>query len=291
MFGFVLGTGCCGSSLVHEMLSRHRDVGFLSNVDDRLHRMGRSGASNRAVYSRIPQEWTRKGRIRFAPSEGYRALASEVSPLVAFPGRRLVAEDISPLMTAAFRDFFVKRWEAQGTAHFLHKFTGGSRVQLLNAAFPDARYVNVVRDGRAVANSFIKQSWWVRPDGVGGVWRTALPADRLATLERHGESWVLLSGLAWLQMLDDNDADRSTVPRGAWLDVRYEDVVANPVSEMEKMCDHLRLPVSDEFRRSVEAYRLESGRTDGFRSELSKQVCDLLTVELAEQLNRFGYQP
>ncbi|MEY2426226.1 MAG: hypothetical protein QOI61_1798, partial [Actinomycetota bacterium] len=35
-YGFVLGTGRCGSTLVHELLARHHDVGFLSNIEDRL---------------------------------------------------------------------------------------------------------------------------------------------------------------------------------------------------------------------------------------------------------------
>lgn len=290
MVGFVLGTGCCGSSLVHEILARHGEVGFLSNVDDRIPHLPRVGATNRAVYARVPQEWTRKGRVRFAPSEGYRALEKAVSPLVAYPGRRLSREDVSPRMVTAFRDFFAARWEAQGTPHFLHKFTGGSRVQLLHAAFPEARYIHVVRDGRAVANSFMKQSWWVRPDGVGGVWRTALPEKRLAVLRDHGDSWVLLSGLAWLQMIEDHESDRSLVPDEAWLEVRYEDVVADPEGSLTRMCDHLGIAVTDVFRRTVDGYRLESARTDGFRRELGQPAVDLLTEQLAEQLGRLEYQ-
>ncbi len=35
-FAFVLGTGRCGSTLVHEVIARHPDVGFVSNIEDRL---------------------------------------------------------------------------------------------------------------------------------------------------------------------------------------------------------------------------------------------------------------
>ena len=35
-FAFVLGTGRCGSTLVHELVARHPDVGFLSNLEDRV---------------------------------------------------------------------------------------------------------------------------------------------------------------------------------------------------------------------------------------------------------------
>ena len=35
-FGWVLGTGRCGSTLVHEVLARHPGVGFLTNLEDRF---------------------------------------------------------------------------------------------------------------------------------------------------------------------------------------------------------------------------------------------------------------
>jgi hypothetical protein len=34
--GFVIGTGRCGSTLVQEVLARHPEVGFVSNLEDKL---------------------------------------------------------------------------------------------------------------------------------------------------------------------------------------------------------------------------------------------------------------
>ena len=39
--------------------------------------------------------------------------------------------------------------------------TGWPRAGFLHAVFPDARYVNVIRDGRAVANSWLQMDWWL----------------------------------------------------------------------------------------------------------------------------------
>ena len=76
---FVLGTGRCGSTLVHEIIARHPDVGFISNVEDRFPSLPVPGRFNNDVYRRVPDRFTTKGRIRFAPSEAYRILAREVS--------------------------------------------------------------------------------------------------------------------------------------------------------------------------------------------------------------------
>src|SRR6478609_3965706 len=89
-FAFVLGTGRCGSTLLHEVVARHPDVAFLTNIEDRFGR-GPSGRVQAGIYRRLPAAATEKGRLRLAPSEGYRALDREVSPVIAEPARDLEA--------------------------------------------------------------------------------------------------------------------------------------------------------------------------------------------------------
>ena len=159
-FAFVLGTGRCGSTLVHEVLARHPAVGFLSNVEDRLPLPPIAGRWNNEIFRAVPAALTRKGRLRFAPSEGYRALGRSVSPVLAAPLRDLRAQDVTPWLEQRTRRFFTGRAEAQGRPVFLHKFTGWPRAGFLGRVFPEARFVHVVRDGRAVANSFLQMPWW-----------------------------------------------------------------------------------------------------------------------------------
>jgi hypothetical protein len=130
-FVFVLGTGRCGSSLVHEILAQHGDVGFLSNIEDRLRIPAISGRWNGPLYRRLPPAFTEKGRMRFAPSEGYRALSREVSPMIASPVRDLVASDAAPWLGDRFERFFQRRADTQGRDVFLHKFTGWPRARFI----------------------------------------------------------------------------------------------------------------------------------------------------------------
>src|SRR6188508_3217837 len=141
-FAFVLGTGRCGSTLLHELVARHRDVGFLTNVDDRFGR-GPSARVQAGIYRRLPAAATQKGRLRLAPSEGYRALEREVSPIVAESVRDLDASDATPWLADRFRRFFETRASAQDKALFLHKFTGWPRARFVDAVLPGTRYVHV----------------------------------------------------------------------------------------------------------------------------------------------------
>ena len=59
-FAWVLGTGRCGSTLIHEILARHPAVGFLSNVEDRAVLPPWAGRWNNAAFRRVPPAFTTK---------------------------------------------------------------------------------------------------------------------------------------------------------------------------------------------------------------------------------------
>src|SRR5436853_4738608 len=122
-FAWVLGTGRCGSTLCHEVLARPPDVGFLSNLEDRTPLPAWASRWNNAAFRRVPPSFTAKGRLRYAPSEGYRLLERQVSPLLAAPYRDLTAGDVTPWLSRRLHDVFETRARLQNRAVFTHKFT------------------------------------------------------------------------------------------------------------------------------------------------------------------------
>ena len=61
------------------------------------------------------RELTEKGRFRYAPSEAYRILDKQVSPILSSPTRDLVAADVTPWLANRVRTFFSERAEARLT--------------------------------------------------------------------------------------------------------------------------------------------------------------------------------
>jgi hypothetical protein len=286
---FVLGSGRCGSSILHEVIARHPDVAFLSNVEDRFPLPAPLGRWNNDVYRLVPQRLTRKGRVRFAPSEGYRALAREVSGIVVAPHRDLLAEDASPWLAARFRRFFQDRARAQGRTVFVHKFTGWPRAGFVRRVFPEARFVNVIRDGRAVANSFLQVDWWRGWDGPDAWGWGPLPPDLRDAWEGSGRSWAVLAGCQWAMLMDAFDAARALVPEASWMDVRYEDFVADPRSTVGDVLSFLGLAWNERFERAFRGYGIDTGRRDAYREDLA--ISDLAHLERAigPWLERYGY--
>lgn len=289
MYVFVLGTGRCGSTLVHEVLARHPDVGFVSNVDDRLAGLDLLGRWNNAIYRHIPDRFTRKGRLRYAPSEAYRVLDAQVSPLMSQPFRDLTAADATPWLTERFRTFFERRRVAQAKPLFLHKFTGWPRSGFVREALPDARFVHVIRDGRAVANSWLQMPWWL---GYGGPeqWHWGpLPPAYAEVWEASGRSHVILAGLGWSILMDAFHEARALVPEPGWVDVRYEDVVAEPRKSIGALLAYMGLEWTPEFEEAFSTYTFSAGRSDAFRRDLGEAEVAALGAALAPHLLEHGY--
>lgn len=113
---------------------------------------------------------------------------------------------------------------------------GNIRVALtLRAAFPEARFVNLVRDGRAVAASVIPLDWGPNDAREAGLyWSTQVAA-----------------GLAAERSLG---ADRVRT-------VRYEDLVREPAATLRGLCGALDIAYSDSMVGSRD-YRVNTYEAD-----------------------------
>jgi omega-hydroxy-beta-dihydromenaquinone-9 sulfotransferase len=288
-FAFVLGTGRCGSTLVHEVLARHPDVGFVSNIEDRFPVPAFLGRWNNEIYRHVPEQLTRKGRARFAPSEGYRLLTRTVSPVLSTPFRDLEAEDVTPWLSARTMRFFQERARIQDKPLFLHKFTGWPRSGFMQRILPDARFVNVIRDGRAVANSFLQMPWWkgyLGPEGWG--WGP-LPEEYERLWEDSGRSFAVLAGLEWRILMEAFEAARARVPGAQWMDLRYEDFLTEPRETMGHVLDFLDLRWTPAFEAGFRRYRFDPARKEAYRTDLGIHDVALLDAALCPLLQRYAY--
>lgn len=283
---FVLGTGRCGSTMLEELLCRHPDVGFISNADVRLRLPASLSRWNNLIYRRFPTGAPGK---RFVPSEAYALFDREVSPLLSSSFRDLDERDAGPWLSSRVRDCFADRAAAQGVSTFMHKFTGWPRARFLHRALPSARFIHVVRDGRAVANSWLQMPWW---RGFGGPenWQWGpLPPELASEWENAGSSFAVLAGLLWRMLMESYDTARAALPAKSWLEVRYEDITARPVEEFQRMLDFCGLPWTLEFERGFALQRFSAARVDAYRRDLDAGELDRMTAAIAPALVARGY--
>ncbi|MEV7624946.1 sulfotransferase [Actinoplanes sp. NPDC089786] len=296
----VAGTGRCGSTLVQELLCRHPGIGFISGVDDKLPKLNLTGKRNGRLYRRgaprpsgmtslaYSRRLLERGRVRVAPSEAYRLLDRHVTPGFSRPCRDLLASDMTPFFSSRTRAFFDSRIAAQRCDLLLQHVTGWPRTGFLAAAYPDLKVVNVVRDGRAVVNSWLQMGWWDGWSGPANWYLGPLPRPLQERWEASGRSFPVLAGLGWAMLMTAYADARAQLP-GQWLDLRYEDVVLDPRKELTRALEFLGLDWTPEFERGFQKHQLHGGRGDAYRRELTpRQVTDVESV-IADHLTQWGY--
>jgi hypothetical protein len=293
---FVLGTGRCGSTLVHDMLAKYPRAGFVSAADERFRRLGAKGRLNALMYrSRLGDAVAAVPAAggwvvdRFAPTEAYLALDDDVAPVLSAPSRDLIQEDVTPWLERRFRAFFAERARAQGTTMFIHKFTGWPRARFIHRVFPHARFVHIVRDGRAVANSLVQMRWWPGFHGPDAWSFGPLPDAYRTEWEAGDRSFPLLAGLQWKLLLDAFESARAEVPSSLWTEIRYEDFVQAPRDHLEGILRFAGIEPALAFDRAVERFHVYADRRESYRGELSARDNELLDAALAAHLRRHGY--
>lgn len=302
MLSFVVGSGRCGSTLVTELIARHPDVGFVSNIDDKFALLDLKGRWNNALFNRSAERdpslrpfrdrrrAVEGGRFRVAPSEGWDVLERQVSSIFPKPCRDLTAQDAMPWLQKRIAGFFDSRIAAQHKPAFVHHLTGWPRVGLLRSVYPQARFVHVVRDGRAVANSWLQMGWW---DGYRGpdAWYLGplSHADR-QEWEEADRSFVVLAGLGWRILLDAIEEARAGVPEDQWLDVRLEDVMEDPRGQVGQIMDFLGLEWTPKFEAGFRRHTFQASRGVAWKRDLSAEQVALLERTIAKPLATYGYE-
>lgn len=286
---FIIGSGRSGSSFVHELVSRHEDVGFVSNIDDNLPFINSKGSINNWIFRSPLGRFTKKGRLRFAPSEAYNLISKKVSPIYANSCRNLRAEDVTPKLRQDFREFFIARYRAQGKRVFVHKYTGWSRAGFFKAIFPEAKFIHIVRDGRAVANSFLQMDWWTGFLGPEKWYLGSLSDEQRSRWESSDGSFLTLAGIAWEILVTSIEEDTVAIGEDSVCTTRYEDFLEDPVGEIGKLCEFSGLDVHERFRDRIRNSPIKQGRKQAFLTDLSPAQVEELTACISASLEKFGY--
>jgi hypothetical protein len=280
----IVGTGRCGSTLFHRLLAKHPQVMWLSPI---CYKYPDKPAWNHIAVTAMDNPLLRRllgGMIR--PGENYR-FWDKYAYGFSEPCRDLVRSDVSARVKKQVRAAFDSMLTVKRN-RLLIKITGWSRIGFLNEIFEDAKFIHMLRDGRAVASSLLHVNFWRGWYGPQG-WRAGLlsPEDQ-AVWESYDRSFTALAGIEWRIQMRAIDAARRALDPSLFLEVKYETFCEQPVESFRRVLDFAELPWSAAFERQIRAASIKS-TSNRWREDLAPGQQAILDDLLEEDLRRYGY--
>jgi len=296
---FILGAPRSGTSLLYKALCLHPHAAWISNWQRRLPRLPQAALADRLVRhtpAARTRAWFSGGSDAYVYGPS-RSLVERITPMpvegepvftaagVPDPDRESVPDAAPPDAARALRRLVEATTRAAGGSVFVSKrIAHNRRIAWLASALPEARFVVLHRDGRAVASSLARVDWW--PDEhlwwAGGIdateWERRHDGQRLVACARHWREEVgaIERGLELV------DADRV-------LTVRYEDLVGDPRHHLAGIGRFAGLPASSSWSVALDALSFPD-RNDGWRARLGDDGEAIAWDEAGDQLRSLGYE-
>jgi len=270
IFPIFVGSGRSGTTLVQAIFSAHPDLAithesqFIPRLADRQYMREGMFASEMFVrdLNRNPD---------------YRRLEVDDGALL-----RSLAERPASDYSDAVRRVFMLYAEARGKTRYGDKSPGYVlHMERLAKLFPEARFVHVIRDGRAVALSYVET--------------------------RFGPKDVPAGALYWQRRVTAGRASGHELGSDRYQELKYENVIADPEAAVRDVCPFLGLEFEPAMLRYFEqGEKLRSETADpgahqslalpptrglrNWREEMSDSDAAIFEALAGSTLTDFGYE-
>lgn len=292
---FIIGHWRTGTTLLHELLildPRHTYPNTYECMDPN-HFLLTEGFMTRWMRflapSHRPMDNMAAGFERPQEDEFALCMLGQPSPYlsIAFPNHPpqdeeyLSLEAVPPAARDAWKSTllrFLKQLTFRDPTHrrlVLKSPTHTARIPLLLEMFPDAQFVHIVRDPYVVFPSTVN------------LWKSLARAHGLQTPRFAGiEEYVFENFNVLYERLE---AGRRLVPPGHFHEVRYEELVRDPVRQMQELYAHLGLGEFDRYRARLEEFLATSRGYETNRWDLSPEDQAKVTLHWGKVIERYGY--
>lgn len=291
-----MGTGRCGLTPLMDLIAYHKAFAWPSQFNSRHPNNYKLSFLSRIVdFSLI-----HNSRLKYRKfPKHFEAFPLWNNLFLGFrrPFRDLTADDVMPNVKAKFREAVRLMMRYQGKPRFIAEYSGWSRIGFMAEIFPEAQFIHIVRDGRAVANSIINVDYWRGWEGIHK-WRWGMPPpDLLAKLEKYDYSFLAMAAIQWKMIINNIIEQSDRLPPEKILLVRYEDLVEDPFKIARHCIEFCGLePDCPKFKKHLTTVKIVNANQQKFRipawqQNMSQKHIDMLDELLEEELRYFNYLP
>jgi omega-hydroxy-beta-dihydromenaquinone-9 sulfotransferase len=249
----IVGTGRCGSTMLHRVLALHEDAAWLSTFNEVFPTQHWLSSFSNLYRARWLSPKIRHLTAFPKPFECYR-FWEHYLPGFSRRDRPQTPYDVDDDRVEPLRRAIeaVLRW--QGRPRLVGKVTGWSRLAYFDRIFPDARFVWLNREHRSVVSSWVQAGWLDVTSGLDeGGWQWGRVPEPYEELWRDLGGGPLLSAAVKIKLdLDDIEYNAALLP-GRCIKVEYEDLIRDPEASLRSICDFVGFPWTTGFAARVSA--------------------------------------
>jgi hypothetical protein len=294
---FFVGMGRSGTTMMFSAFAAHPDLAWFSQYLERLPRFPIAAALSRAAdwspsmreaTSRSDQHQRWLERVRVGPAEANTVWQRSCGRKFVYGyllGVEATADERDRLRRMVSR---VLRY--QGKPRFAAKITGPARLQYLMSIFPDARFIQVIRDGRAVVRSLMEVPFWRDTWRMNSpAWRGGLGDRELAQWQGRDHSPLALAAIQWRAVVRSARQEAARFAPERYAEVRYEDFVADPHRVLDELTTFCDLPPSPAPHEYLDR-RIELRDMNVQNGAFSEGEIQMLNDVMADTLEELGYE-
>lgn len=267
---FIIGCPRSGTTMILDILASHEDFAWISQHVNRYPKRLSFGYFQRMYYNSSFGLDLYKSKKKFRniipiPSEPWNFFNHYLKNFQweingSIPPRLRTEKDISKNEIHRFQSVIEKACKIQKKDRFLSKYTDFPRITYLKQVFPDAKFIHLLRDGRAVANSYYnkikkgdfntwdERKWWIK--GWPKEWKDDFLKNHNNPIGFVAYQWKFFIDLIW--------QDSKNISQNDYIEVRYENILNESVKHMKNILDFCEMPDSKRMDKYIDYLRIEN---------------------------------
>lgn len=239
---FIIGAPGSGTTVLYDTLCAHRDLAYvtLNMLRAGIHKQGRLVGDKRTTLFKM-HNLLHKDKASTVPHE---ANAFWIQYFGTY--NYMTEDDLTPEMKAHLRKNVAAVQNLWKRPRFINKnLQHCVRVRILDRIFPDAKFVHIIRDGRAVAYSILNKKGEANPTmfllSLKKILGDKYKPER-SELFNYGQAWGELVGKA---------REANAFGSDRYCELRYEDLITNPRDEIKRVVDFCKLEWYSGFEKNI----------------------------------------
>lgn len=277
---FIVGSGRSGTTILYNLLSLHPNLAWFSNYTDRFPRFPELAI----IHKLLDLPWIGekfKRNIVEQDARGFSIIPTEAGNIYhnycGFEhSKKSTEEDLDERQAQKFKTAIKKHLKMTGKERFLNKQTANTqRIELINSIFPDATYLHLIRDGRAVTRSLLNVNFWEEME----FWeRDGTPSE----LVNHSESTHLeLAALHWKRNVEEI-LNHKYLFEGNYVEVKYKNLCSDTHSVIKNLLQFCDLYPRGDFIDLIPTnlpnmnYKWKEAFSEQQKAQLNRLIGDFL---------------